>query len=85
MGGKDVIYMKQKHASSLQAADVQKKLKAIADKRFLDSDEQYVIDSQHISPNDKVISYYFVLRYLLLFFRKYNYKNICIAIYGKFF
>ncbi|KAI3755170.1 hypothetical protein L1987_54965 [Smallanthus sonchifolius] len=53
MGGKDVIYMKQKHSSSLQPADVQKKLKAMADKRFLDSDEQYVIDSEHISPNDK--------------------------------
>ncbi|KAL8222778.1 hypothetical protein R6Q57_020177 [Mikania cordata] len=53
MGGKDVIYIKQKHASSLQPADVQKKLKAMADKRFLDSDEQYVIDSEHISPNDK--------------------------------
>ncbi|KAD4179395.1 hypothetical protein E3N88_27986 [Mikania micrantha] len=53
MGGKDVIYIKQKHASSLQPADVQKKLKAMADKRFLDSDEQYAIDSEHISPNDK--------------------------------
>ncbi|KAK9077046.1 hypothetical protein SSX86_005381 [Deinandra increscens subsp. villosa] len=53
MGGKDVIYMKQKHASSLQPADVQKKLKAMADKRFLDIDEQHVIDSEHISPNDK--------------------------------
>ncbi|KAI7751024.1 hypothetical protein M8C21_007073, partial [Ambrosia artemisiifolia] len=41
MGGKDVIYMKQQHASSLQPADVQKKLKAMADKRFLDSDEHY--------------------------------------------
>ncbi|KAI7730859.1 hypothetical protein M8C21_026422 [Ambrosia artemisiifolia] len=53
MGGKDVIYMKQKHASSLQPADVQKKLKEMADKRFLDSDEQYVIDSEHVSPKDK--------------------------------
>ncbi|MFS7897356.1 putative membrane attack complex component/perforin (MACPF) domain-containing protein [Helianthus anomalus] len=56
MGGKDVIYMKQKHASSLQPADVQKRLKEMADKRFLDSDEQYVINSEHISPNDKVFS-----------------------------
>ncbi|XP_076935723.1 MACPF domain-containing protein At4g24290-like [Bidens hawaiensis] len=53
MGGKDVIYMKQQHASSLQPADVQKKLKAMADTRFLDSDEQYVIDSEHASHNDK--------------------------------
>lgn len=53
MGGKDVIYMKQQHASSLQPADVQKKLKAMADKRFLDSDGQFVIDSEHISQNEK--------------------------------
>ncbi|CAH1445234.1 unnamed protein product [Lactuca virosa] len=53
MGGKDVIYMKQQHASSLEPADVQKKLKAMADKRFLDSYEQLVIDLEHISQNDK--------------------------------
>lgn len=53
MGGKDVIYMKQQHASSLQPADVQKKLKAMADKRFLDADGQFVIDSEHISQNEK--------------------------------
>ncbi|KAM0016390.1 putative MACPF domain-containing protein CAD1/NSL1 [Helianthus debilis subsp. tardiflorus] len=53
MGGKDVIYMKQQHASSLQPADVQKKLKAMADKRFLDSDEQYFIDSEHASQHNK--------------------------------
>ncbi|KAK3011008.1 hypothetical protein RJ639_011912 [Escallonia herrerae] len=35
MGGKDVIYVKQQHSSSLQPAEVQKRLKAIADKRFL--------------------------------------------------
>ncbi|PWA79534.1 membrane attack complex component/perforin (MACPF) domain-containing protein [Artemisia annua] len=53
MGGKDVIYMKQQHASSLQPADVQNKLKAMADKRFLDTDGQYVVGSEHISQNDK--------------------------------
>ncbi|KAL7584240.1 hypothetical protein Lser_V15G46216 [Lactuca serriola] len=45
MGGKDVIYMKQQHTSSLEPADVQKKLKEMADKRFL--------DSKQISQNDK--------------------------------
>ncbi|CAH1445238.1 unnamed protein product [Lactuca virosa] len=53
MGGKDVIYMKQQHASSLEPADVQKKLKAMADKRFVDSDGQFIVDSEHISQNDK--------------------------------
>ncbi|XP_071736845.1 MACPF domain-containing protein At4g24290-like [Rutidosis leptorrhynchoides] len=53
MGGKDVIYMKQRHTSSLQPADVQNKLKAMADKRFLDSDGQYVIGSEQISQNEK--------------------------------
>ncbi|KVI01665.1 hypothetical protein Ccrd_020054 [Cynara cardunculus var. scolymus] len=52
MGGKDVIYMKQQHVSSLHPADVQKKLKAMADKRFLGSDGEY-IDSEHMPQNDK--------------------------------
>ncbi|EPS73899.1 hypothetical protein M569_00855, partial [Genlisea aurea] len=36
MGGKDVIYMKQPHSSTVEAADAQKRLKEMADKRFLD-------------------------------------------------
>ncbi|KAL6514404.1 hypothetical protein OROHE_019012 [Orobanche hederae] len=40
MGGKDVIYIKQQHSSSLQPADVQKRLKVVADKRFLDANGQ---------------------------------------------
>ncbi|CAH1450698.1 unnamed protein product [Lactuca virosa] len=52
MGGKDVIYMKQQHTSSLQPAEVQKRLEAMADKRFLDLDEQYGVQSGHISQND---------------------------------
>lgn len=55
MGGKDVIYMKQQYASSLQPADVQKRLKAMADKRFLDLNGQYGTHSGHISQNDKVL------------------------------
>ncbi|XP_071725580.1 MACPF domain-containing protein At4g24290-like [Rutidosis leptorrhynchoides] len=53
MGGKDVIYMKQQYASTLQPADVQKRLEAMADKRFLDVDAQYGTHSGHISHNDK--------------------------------
>ncbi|KAK4777615.1 hypothetical protein SAY87_017802 [Trapa incisa] len=41
MGGKDVIYMKQQHSSTLQPADVQKGLKEMADNRFLDSNGPY--------------------------------------------
>ena len=36
MGGKDVVYVKQEHSSSLEPADVQKRLKDMADKRFSD-------------------------------------------------
>lgn len=54
MGGKDVIYMKQQHTSSLQPAEVQKRLEAMADKRFLDLDEQYGVQSGRISQNDMV-------------------------------
>ncbi|KAJ7013506.1 MACPF domain-containing protein [Populus alba x Populus x berolinensis] len=36
MGGKDMIYMKQQHSSPLQPVDVQKKLKDMADKMFID-------------------------------------------------
>ncbi|KAM6551792.1 hypothetical protein CsatB_001600 [Cannabis sativa] len=53
MGGKDVIYMKQQHSSTLQPADVQKKLKDIADKRFLDASSQYGTSSQQVYKNDK--------------------------------
>lgn len=54
MGGKDVVYMKQQHSSSLQPADVQKKLKAIADKRFLDIGGQYGTESEQAYRNEKV-------------------------------
>lgn len=54
MGGKDVIYVKQQHSSSLQPADVQKRLKSIADKRFLDTNGQPGMDSEQSYHNDKV-------------------------------
>ncbi|KAL4580750.1 hypothetical protein LXL04_016952 [Taraxacum kok-saghyz] len=52
MGGKDVIYMKQHHTSSVEPADVEELLNKLADKRFLDFDEQSIIDSGHIPQND---------------------------------
>ncbi|XP_060167611.1 MACPF domain-containing protein At4g24290 [Lycium barbarum] len=53
MGGKDVIYMKQQHSSSLLPADVQKRLKAMADKRFSGPNEQGGIESQQAHQNEK--------------------------------
>ncbi|PQQ14572.1 MACPF domain-containing protein [Prunus yedoensis var. nudiflora] len=53
MGGKDVIYMKQQHSSTLQPADIQKKLKDMADKRFLDANGQYGMPSEQGYKNDK--------------------------------
>lgn len=58
MGGKDVIYLKQQHSSTLQPADVQKKLKEMADKRFLDTNGQYNVASDHVFPNNKVCAIY---------------------------
>lgn len=37
MGGKDVVYVKQPHSSPLQPADIQRRLKEIADKKFSDA------------------------------------------------
>lgn len=36
MGGKDIVYVKQQHSSPLQPADLQIRLKEVADKRFSD-------------------------------------------------
>lgn len=40
MGGKDVVYVKQQHSSTLQPADVRKMLKEVADQGFSDANEQ---------------------------------------------
>eukprot|EP01018_Ginkgo_biloba_P011169 Gb_02650 [translate_table: standard] len=40
MGGKDAIYLKQHHTSSLQPTEVQTLLKRIADERFLDANDR---------------------------------------------
>lgn len=53
MGGKDVIYMKQQHSSSLLPADVQKRLKTMADKRFSGANEQGGIEPQQAHQNEK--------------------------------
>ncbi|XP_021728519.1 MACPF domain-containing protein At4g24290-like isoform X1 [Chenopodium quinoa] len=53
MGGKDVVCVKQQHSSHLQPAEVQKKLKEIADKRFLDANGQYDMNSGHIFQDGK--------------------------------
>lgn len=45
IGGKDLIYVKQQYSSPLQPADVQKKLKDMADQMFIDGTGQYNISS----------------------------------------
>ncbi|CAN1305845.1 MACPF domain-containing protein At4g24290 [Linum perenne] len=49
MGGKDVIYIKQQHSSTLQTADLQKRLKEMADKRFSDVNGQYISHSEWLN------------------------------------
>ncbi|PUZ52913.1 hypothetical protein GQ55_5G011700 [Panicum hallii var. hallii] len=53
MGGKDVIYLKQNHSSSLQAADVQKRLKDMSDRRFLDANGQSDMSFKDAYGNNK--------------------------------
>ncbi|GKV32139.1 hypothetical protein SLEP1_g40766 [Rubroshorea leprosula] len=53
MGGKDVIYVKQPHSSNLQPADVQKILKEMADKRFLDASGHHGMASEQVHQSDK--------------------------------
>ncbi|XP_022727413.1 MACPF domain-containing protein At4g24290-like [Durio zibethinus] len=53
MGGKDVIYIKQQHSSTLQPADIQKRLKDMADKRFLDANGHYSMGSEQVFESDK--------------------------------
>ncbi|ONK55638.1 uncharacterized protein A4U43_UnF560 [Asparagus officinalis] len=53
MGGKDVIYVKQQHSSNLQPAEVQKRMKDMADRRFLDVNGQYGMNSEEALGKDK--------------------------------
>ncbi|OVA03767.1 Membrane attack complex component/perforin (MACPF) domain [Macleaya cordata] len=54
MGGKDVIYIKQQHSSNLQPAEVQKRLKEMADDRFIDANGKYIVDPEQMSEKGKV-------------------------------
>uniref|UniRef100_A0A1D1Y295 MACPF domain-containing protein At4g24290 n=1 Tax=Anthurium amnicola TaxID=1678845 RepID=A0A1D1Y295_9ARAE len=54
MGGKDVIYVRQQHSSKLQPAEVQKKMKEMADKRFRELNMQYGMDSEESYAKDKL-------------------------------
>ncbi|KAG9456949.1 hypothetical protein H6P81_001457 [Aristolochia fimbriata] len=53
MGGKDVIYVKQPHSSTLQPAEVQKRLKELADKRFSDANGHFGGDPEETFGRDK--------------------------------
>ncbi|XP_068638233.1 MACPF domain-containing protein NSL1-like isoform X1 [Aristolochia californica] len=58
MGGKDIVHIKQLKSSSLQATDVQKLLKKLADERFCeDANGSFIMDSdefiQRLKYNEK--------------------------------
>lgn len=78
MGGKDVIYLKQQHSSTLQPADVQKKLKEMADRRFLDANSHYTIASDQVFPNDKVCEQFFEHRDRSVFIQKLH-NMVCLV------
>ncbi|BAF20884.1 MACPF domain-containing protein At4g24290 isoform X1 [Oryza sativa Japonica Group] len=54
MGGKDIIYLKQQHSSTLQAVDVQKRLKEMSDRRFLDANGQSDFSFKDSYGKDKI-------------------------------
>ncbi|KAK9111717.1 hypothetical protein Scep_019236 [Stephania cephalantha] len=53
MGGKDVIYVKQQHSSNLPPAEIQKRLKEMADKRFQDSNGQFNVNPEELYEESK--------------------------------
>ncbi|KAI5336020.1 hypothetical protein L3X38_026154 [Prunus dulcis] len=55
MGGKDMIYAKQQHSSPLQPAEVQKKLKDMADKMYIDGAGQSSVNSEKFYERDKLV------------------------------
>ncbi|CAA6660168.1 unnamed protein product [Spirodela intermedia] len=55
MGGKDVIYLKQLHSSVLQPSEVKKRLREIADKRYLHQDVQNGVDLEESHARDKLL------------------------------
>nr|ACD89064.1 At4g24290 [Arabidopsis thaliana] len=54
MGGKDVIYAKQQHSSKLQPEDLQKRLKEVADKRFVEASVVHNTGSERVQASSKV-------------------------------
>ncbi|KAF5192753.1 Macpf domain-containing protein [Thalictrum thalictroides] len=54
IGGKDVIYIKQQHSSNLQSAEVQKRLKEMADKRFRDANGQFGMEPEEAYEKSKI-------------------------------
>ena len=54
MGGKDVIYAKQQHSSKLQPEELQKRLKEVADKRFVEATGVQNMASDRMHPSSKV-------------------------------
>uniref|UniRef100_A0A7C9E0S6 MACPF domain-containing protein n=3 Tax=Opuntia streptacantha TaxID=393608 RepID=A0A7C9E0S6_OPUST len=80
MGGKDVIYVKQQHSSTLQPADVQKRLKEMADKRFLDANGQYDMNADPTYQNDKFDARGQQLRFADLSPCSYSHKEDIVSI-----
>lgn len=66
MGGKDIIYVKQQHSSLLQPVDLQKKLKDMADKLFVDRTGKSVVNFDKFYDREKVwkISMFFLLNFM---------------------
>jgi uncharacterized protein (DUF1786 family) len=56
MGGKDVVCIRQHHSSSLQPVEVQKRLKALADRRFLSGNGEVDTNANDGYGNQKVVS-----------------------------
>lgn len=55
MGGKDVIYVKQKHSSILRPSDLHTKLKKMADEKFLQNDGRNRIDWKQVKLQNEVL------------------------------
>uniref|UniRef100_A0A7N0T4G2 MACPF domain-containing protein n=1 Tax=Kalanchoe fedtschenkoi TaxID=63787 RepID=A0A7N0T4G2_KALFE len=53
MGGKDVVYMKQQHSSTLKPEDLLQRLKDMADKRFADNVAQNMMNSEQAIHDNK--------------------------------
>ena len=54
MGGKDTVYVKQQHSSLLESVDVQKNLKEMADKMFVDGTRLNISNADKFYEREKV-------------------------------